>query len=200
MASDGPQRIAKPIKETSFEWSSALIACVALIVGGLGIYLYQPASKAAEVQDRSELAPVHRRVDFDMFPGRYEIATEVIEFRLTSGDRRLESLFESAFVRSGTLQKEVCLSPGEAQYNLFSNGFAENCITEENRSFPGTIDVIQSCSSPGQGFRGMKLRLQGNVTTQGADVMLAGEFEVPGAGAAKTVMKGTMKRLGDCAS
>ena len=200
MTSDASQQVAEPIKDTAFEWSSALIACAALVVAGLGIWAYQSDRGSEPGLSGTDPALQHRRGDFDMFPGRYEIAREVVEFRLTSGDQRLESLFESAFIQSAASQEEMCLLPDQAQYNLFSNGFTENCITEENRSFPGTIDVIQSCANPGQGFRGMKLRLQGEVTTVSANVMIAGQFEVPGAGAADVVMKTTIKRLGDCTS
>ena len=200
IVSDGPQRIAKPSKETSFEWSSALVACVALVVSGLAIWAYQPGGEDERGLSGSDPALQHRRVDFDMYPGEYAVTTEAVGFDMAKDTFSIDEIMGQAFIRNAQGRHVICLSPENANYNIFTEGFATNCVLEENRSFPGTIDVIQSCSIPVPDMGPLTVRLQGNVTTDAADVIMAAQFDFQGAGSIKTIMKGTMRRLGDCAS
>lgn len=200
MTSDASHRVAEPAKDTSFEWSSALVACVALVISGVGFWAYQPDGEGAPELSRSDPTLQHRRVDFDMYPGQYAVTTEAVGFEMTKDSFSMDEIMGQAFVRNAEGRHIMCLSPENANYNIFTEGFATNCILEENRSFPGTIDVIQSCSIPGPDMGSLTVRLQGTVTTEAADVIMAAQFELQGAGSMKTMIKATMERLGECTS
>jgi hypothetical protein len=159
-------------------------------------------SETGERENQAGLGPpsfnAHQRVDFDMFPGRYLLDAELVDFQLVGGDASIEPILRASLEEVGSGSREFCLSSRNAKYNIFSDGITSNCMLNKNQSFPGVIDVEQSCANPANGSGDMIVRIQGEMTTDDANIIMAANFDVAGAGQAKILLKSTMERIGDC--
>ena len=133
-------------------------------------------------------------------PGQYSTTTEILEFNVPGLSEDMQAMMRSAMAEGASQGASYCLTAEDAatsREEMIKSMTESDCTVQRFDMSGGNLDAALSCPTGTDGISG-DVTMTGTMASDGADMEMTFNTQVPELGDATIRMRMISQRIGDC--